>query len=89
MELHSRNVILALAAQLALLGPRLAKATDPTAAFVATQAEFERGRAGRADANERAHEQFRLLSENEPHNPLFLAYYGSTFAIQGRDAWAR
>lgn len=88
MERHSRNVILAAAAQLVLLGPRLARATDPVAAFLEAQADFERGRAGQADANERAHERFRLLSEGEPQNPLFLAYYGSTFAIQGRDAWA-
>lgn len=88
MEHHSRHVVIAVAAQLVVLGPGLARAEDSTAAFVAAQADFERGRAGHAGGNERAHEQFRLLTEKEPENPLFLAYYGSTFAIQGRGAWA-
>jgi hypothetical protein len=66
----------------------VAQAEPAAGSFEAAQAQFERGRAGDAAANERASEQFKLLSEKEPGNPLYLAYYGSTLTMAGRDAWA-
>jgi len=51
------------------------------------QAAFERGVRGSESDNEAASAQFMHLSQAEPGNPLYLAYYGSTLAIKARDAW--
>lgn len=56
-------------------------------AFVQAQASFERGLRGSESDNEAAAEQFKRLSETDTGNPLYLAYYGSTFAVKARDAW--
>jgi len=83
---RSHPAALALSALL-LSTPRAAPAADP-AAFLAAQADFERVLAGESGASDRAFGQFRKLVEAEPANPLYLAYLGSTVAIQAREAWA-
>lgn len=55
--------------------------------FIKAQASFERGLRGSESDNEAAAEQFKRLSETETGNPLYLAYYGSTFTVKARDAW--
>lgn len=55
--------------------------------FTAAQDRFEQGHLGSKSANEMVAEQFKLLTEQEPGNPLFLAYYGSTFTIKSREAF--
>jgi hypothetical protein len=62
------------------------RAADHTQAFVEAQALFEHGLRGSEKDNEAASERFRILSEQEPGNPLFLAYYGSTYTLMARDA---
>jgi hypothetical protein len=63
-------------------------ATPSADSFDAARTEFERGRHGDGGANDRAFEQFKKLSEQEPRNALYLAYFGSSSTIRGRDAWA-
>ncbi|MBI3530450.1 MAG: hypothetical protein HY067_21095 [Betaproteobacteria bacterium] len=55
--------------------------------FLEAQSLFERGLRGSEKDNEQAAEKFHALTEQEPDNPLYLAYYGSTFAIKARDAY--
>ena len=55
--------------------------------FTSALTQFERGVNGSKKAAADALEQFRLLSEQQPDNPLYLAYYGSSITIRGRDAW--
>jgi len=88
--IRSRAIPAALALfALSRWAPPVAQAAEAApAAFVAAQADFERVLAGDAAAHQRAHAQFEKLVEAEPGNPLYLAYLGSTFAIQGREAWA-
>jgi tetratricopeptide (TPR) repeat protein len=64
----------------------LVRAEDHTQAFIDAQALFERGLRGSEKDNEAASERFKTLTEQEPGNPLFLAYYGSTFTLMARDA---
>ena len=64
----------------------LAQAEDHTQAFIDAQALFERGLRGSEKDNEAASERFKTLTEQEPGNPLFLAYYGSTYTLMARDA---
>lgn len=59
---------------------------DTTEQFVATQARFELGLRGSEQDNEKAADEFRALTEQEPGNALCLTYYGSTLAIKARDA---
>ncbi|ABQ26615.1 hypothetical protein [Geotalea uraniireducens] len=65
----------------------LVLAQDHLEEFVTAQNRFEHGLRGSKSDNERAAEQFKSLSEQEQGNPLFLAYYGSTFTIRSRDAF--
>ena len=83
-----RRVVAAALTLLSVAAAPSTPADEPAAAFAAAQAEFERGLAGESGANDRAHERFRRLVEQEPGNPLYVAYYGSTFAILGKGAWA-
>jgi hypothetical protein len=62
-------------------------ATDNPQQFLEAQSLFERGLRGSEKDNEQAAEKFRVLTEREPDNPLYLAYYGSTFALKARDAY--
>ncbi len=89
---NHRKLATVLAAALSLVtsispAPALAAEAGSTP-LLAALAEFERGLAGDAAANERASKLFQALSDAEPQNPLYLAYLGSSFAIQGREAWA-
>ena len=76
----------------------VAQATCPASAasaisdFAAARAQFEAGRAGSPDATEVAQRLFSRLLGADAKNPLYLAYYGSTFALQARDTrlpWTR
>jgi len=60
--------------------------TPPT--FAAAVADFELGRGGDGGATERASNTFRVLSDSEPRNPTYLAYYGASLTVMARDAWA-
>lgn len=51
-------------------------------AFLSAQEQFEKGLRGTGDDNEKASGQFEKLVADYPGNPLFLAYYGSTFTIK-------
>lgn len=62
-------------------------AQEQLAMFTAAQERFEQGRLGSKSANEQAAAQFKVLTEQEPGNPLFLAYYGSTLTLKSRDAY--
>ncbi len=60
--------------------------------FASARAQFEAGRAGSHDATERAQQLFSQLLRKDAENPLYLAYYGSTFTLQARDSltpWTR
>jgi hypothetical protein len=60
--------------------------------FLAAIHAFETARAGSADATPVAQADFHELLASEPGNPLYMAYYGSTLALQARDArlpWQR
>ena len=63
-------------------------AAKVTADFLQAAQKFEEARAGSPPAVEVAQAQFKSLLANDPANPLFLAYYGSTFAMQARDGGA-
>jgi len=70
----------------ASIGP--AVLTDTTARFVHAADLFERARAGANDALIPAQDAFRGLLQGDPNNPVYLAYYGSTFALRARDGGA-
>lgn len=60
--------------------------------FIAAAHVFETARAGSADATPQAQAAFQQLLSADPANPLYLAYYGSTLALQARDShvpWQR
>lgn len=56
-------------------------------AFLSAQEQFEKGLRGTKSDNEKAAEQFEKLVAESPNNPLFLAYYGSTFTIKANHAF--
>ena len=65
---------------------------NPVVDFASARMQFEAGRAGSADANLQARQMFSQLLRADAENPLYLAYYGTTFAIQARDTrlpWTR
>ena len=49
---------------------------------------FERARAGSSGAVGPAQDAFKDLLQTDSANPLFVAYYGSTFAMRARDGGA-
>jgi hypothetical protein len=63
------------------------QADEPTT-LAAARAEFLRGRAGDGAAVERANHMLEQLAAAHSGDPLVLAYYGASFALLGRDAWA-
>lgn len=76
--------------------PLIASAAEPlpelTGKFLRAAQTFEQARAGSAEATPLAQAAFRDLLNEDPDNPLYLAYYGSTFAMQARDGrlpWQR
>jgi len=83
----SIHILLAATAASALIFGHGALAQGHEEAFNKAEAAFERGLRGSESDNEAASAQFKQLSQAEPGNPLFLAYYGSTLAIKARDAW--
>jgi hypothetical protein len=56
--------------------------------FSSARAQFEAGRAGSHEATERAQQLFSQLLRKDADNPLYLAYYGSTYTLQARDSLA-
>jgi hypothetical protein len=63
-----------------------------TERFLAAAREFETARAGSPEATPLAQAAFHDLLASDPANPLYLAYYGSTLALQARDSrlpWQR
>jgi hypothetical protein len=72
----------------ALAADATAAGTDVTARFEHAAQLFERARAGSAAAVGPAQDAFNELLQAEPSNPLFMAYYGSTFAMRARDGGA-
>jgi hypothetical protein len=61
---------------------------DVTARFQKAAQLFEQARAGSTEAVVPAQEAFKDLLHSDASNPLFVAYYGSTFAIRARDGGA-
>lgn len=70
-----------------------ARATAETLAHLHNaKAQFEAGRAGSRAGAEQAQQLFAQLLRTDGENPLYLAYYGSTLAMQARDTklpWTR
>ena len=62
--------------------------SDVDAKFLQAAQKFEEARAGSAAAVAPAQTAFKELLDSDPSNPLFMAYYGSTFAMQARDGGA-
>ena len=62
--------------------------SDVTARFERAAQLFEQARAGSAAAVGPAQDAFKDLLQTDPSNPLFIAYYGSTFAMRARDGGA-
>jgi hypothetical protein len=75
---------------LGLAGTAVAAALPPNvpANLDTAKAQFEAGRAGSHDATERAQQLFSQLLHRDAGNPLYLAYYGSTYTLQARDSLA-
>jgi hypothetical protein len=69
--------------------PLIASAAGPraelTAKFLRAAQTFEQARAGSAKATPLAQAAFQDLLNEDPNNPLYLAYYGSTLSMQARD----
>ena len=71
-----------------LLGTQAACPGAPAGAipdFATARAQFEAGRAGSDAATDLAQRLFSRLLSSDANNPLYLAYYGSTFTLQARD----
>jgi hypothetical protein len=82
------NLFRTLLSLLALLVSWPASAAEEQLAdFVRAQGEFEAALRGDSSALTQANAAFKNLLVQDPGNPLFLAYYGSTFALQARHAW--
>ena len=77
--------LLAMACAIAL-APLPVFAANTSADFAVARTQFEAGRAGSPDATGRAQQLLAHLLKSDADNPLYLAYYGSTFALQARDA---
>jgi hypothetical protein len=58
---------------------------DLAARFEQAAQTFEQARAGSSAAVGPAQEAFKRLLDEDAANPLFMAYYGTTFAMQARD----
>ncbi|HVY80251.1 MAG TPA: hypothetical protein VG994_04650 [Steroidobacteraceae bacterium] len=56
-----------------------------TSRFLQATQTFEQARAGSAAAVGPAQAAFKRLLDEDGSNPLFMAYYGTTFAMQARD----
>jgi len=74
--------------QAALASDSGAAATDATGRFLQAAHTFEEARAGDTAAVPQAQAAFKRLLDEDPSNPLFMAYYGTTFAMQARDGGA-
>jgi hypothetical protein len=61
---------------------------DVTFRFERAAQLFEQARAGSAAAVGPAQEAFKDLVQADSSNPLYIAYYGSTFAMRARDGGA-
>jgi len=83
----SLKILLAATTASALIFGHGALATGSENALNKAQAAFERGLRGSESDNDDAATQFQRLSQAEPGNPLYLAYFGSSLAIKARDAW--
>ncbi len=68
--------------------PAGAFAPEVTDRFVRAAQLFEQARAGSTTAVIPAQEAFKDLLQTDASNPLFVAYYGSTFAMRARDGGA-
>ena len=74
---------------LSLIVPSLAAALtqeETTAEFLRARESSTLARKGDSGATERALGQFAKLTEANPQQPLFRAYYGSVYCIKARDA---
>ena len=58
---------------------------DVTTRFLQAAQTFEQARAGTTSAVVPAQAAFKRLLDEDGSNPLFMAYYGTTFAMQARD----
>jgi len=69
-----------------LAAPSWGAPLDTRARFLQAREAFESGRKGSVDAIGLAQQQFRGLVAAEPANPLYLAYFGSTYTLQARES---
>ncbi len=77
-----RSILLGLLMALAPWG-----AFADTPGFAETQALFEQGLRGDADAAEQSYPGLQKLVREHPDNPLFLAYLGANETLFARDRW--
>jgi hypothetical protein len=87
-----RGLSVSLALQLLGSAANATESAELTAQFIRAAQRFEAARAGSPTATPAAQAAFRDLLEHDPQNPLFLAYFGSTLAMEARDGrlpWQR
>jgi hypothetical protein len=83
------SVVTAATTMLAVAGSTSnAYSPEVTARFQQAAQLFEQARAGSAAAVGPAQDAFKELLQTDSANPLFVAYYGSTFAMRARDGGA-
>lgn len=63
-------------------------AAEPSSSFLDAKKEFTAGLAGDSSATGRAAAAFKDMSSRAPEHPLYLAYYGASEALKGRDGWS-
>ena len=85
---HSAESVGTLGVAATALTPASTFTPDVTQRFVRAAQLFEQARAGSAAATVPAQEAFKDLLQTDATNPLFVAYYGSTFAMRARDGGA-
>lgn len=78
---------LAVLAVSVLVFPTSGLAADLAPKFIDAHAVFETSLAGDKNATQPAIEKFSMLVEQNPAQPLYRVYLGSTYALRARDAW--
>lgn len=81
-----RSVLLVCVLSASLLGAAPTYAVD-NAAFGAAFTHLQKARSTGGEEVEAAITAFTQLNQQEPGNPVLMAYLGSAQTLQGRDAW--
>ncbi len=76
-----------LASVLLMPGAVAAAADAAVPRFIEAQQTFEQSLAGDQAATGSSIERFQALVDDDPRQPLYLAYLGSAYTLKARDAW--